>query len=140
LNAKIAKGSKRGEFGLGRAALRRCAASTGTVARRGLKRCSSLRPAGRWYAVFGVTEGCPFELSLVCAFQVGTRPLRLALHRRDACATGGREKSGTGFALGFGVGRGFGFVFEDVVGADEGEGLCLGLDEVGAGGVDAAHA
>ncbi len=51
----------------------------------------------------------------------------------------GEERS-AGFALGFGVGGGFGFVFEDIVGADEGEGFGVGFDEVGAGCVDAVHA
>lgn len=51
-----------------------------------------------------------------------------------------REECGTGLALGFGVGWGCGLVFEDVVGADECERLGIGLDEVGACGVDALHA
>ncbi|MHA7814535.1 MAG: hypothetical protein ACX94C_14215 [Phycisphaerales bacterium] len=38
------------------------------------------------------------------------------------------------------MGGGFGFVFEDVVGADEGEGLGFGADVIGARGADALHA
>jgi len=62
------------------------------------------------------------------------------LHRRDACATGGRAEGRCGFALCFGVGGGCGFVFEDVVCADECDGFGFWLDEVGARRVDALHA
>ncbi|MCA9276248.1 MAG: hypothetical protein KDA29_09500 [Phycisphaerales bacterium] len=63
-------------------------------------------------------------------------PLRLAKTRATSPGGPGEERAGS-FALGFGVGRGFGAVLEDVVGADEGEGLGLGLDNAGARGVDA---
>ena len=77
---------------------------------------------------------------------IGTRTIERGLRVAAGIAAVGwicsiaGDELGRGFALGFGVGGGFGFVFEQVVGAHEGEGFCVGLDEVGAGGVDALHA
>jgi len=46
---------------------------------------------------------------------------------------------GRGFALGFGVGGGCWFVFEDVAVSDKGQRLGVGADELGPRCVDSLH-
>ena len=81
----------------------------------------------------------------VFGFAESTFPARAGKERRGpfciavlgtfcGCA---REERRCGFALGLGVRGGGGFVFEEVVCADERECLGLGFDDRGAGGVDA---